>query len=629
MSRLQSDLFYGQLRPSRCRVTVILALVFLALILFVGSTVGADWDAASVWASNRPNENVSMTAAQTAAATEVITPYRDLVLVLDRSSSMALEGAEKDPVLCNATQSCHPFEDVRNSAVWLVSQLNFPYDRVALVGFSRRVLVYDPAVGYFRQLTANELVTTTLMITDKIVAMNALSNNVVFNIDTCVHFRGCYDNDMPGLDYMASSNIGGAIRVATNILTAQGRLSDTTWMMLLATDGNANATDPVGQFTGGFCPPTTWAYGATYTVPGYLPNQVSLFPYAYPYCRRANVSPGSPPTGDPDLPYSQLTRVCLYTPLRACPPGTTITDTIGYQYDAADYMRDQADYMASEGIVAFVVGVGHRVIDSDSNQSTTWNCTPIPGVQDCSRERNAGERLLRYVADMGTRPNTWLCHSNYWTPGQTELPRGAQCGNYWYAATSSDLPPIFAAIVDRTNLPGPPLAAFTASPLSGALPLTVYFTDTSTGAVSSWLWDFGDGVTSTLQHPTHTYTASGAFTVALQVSGPGGSDMVTRTDYIMVHRPVTADFIASPLSGLPPLTVYFTDTSTGAVSSWLWDFGDGVTGTLQHPTHTYHLTGTFDVTLTVTGLGGSDVEAKTAYISVMDGYVVYLPIVSK
>jgi PKD repeat protein len=88
-----------------------------------------------------------------------------------------------------------------------------------------------------------------------------------------------------------------------------------------------------------------------------------------------------------------------------------------------------------------------------------------------------------------------------------------------------------------------------------------------------------------------------------------------------------ADFTASPTSGQRPLTVQFTDQSLGFINSWLWDFGDGVTSTLQSPTHTYTLTGTFTVSLTVSGPGGSDTEVKTDYIAVQEEFNIWLPLV--
>jgi len=169
-------------------------------------------------------------------------------------------------------------------------------------------------------------------------------------------------------------------------------------------------------------------------------------------------------------------------------------------------------------------------------------------------------------------------------------------------------------------------AGFIASPLSGAAPITVTFTNTSTGDYTDSLWGFGDSFTSALTSPTHMYSISGVYTVTLKVNGPGGTDTLTRTNYITVTEPpLVAGFTAAPRSGIRPLAVIFTDTSSGTVNTWLWNFGDDVTSTEQHPTHTYTVTGVYTVTLTVGGPGGSDTESKTSFITVR--YGVYLPIV--
>jgi PKD repeat protein len=80
--------------------------------------------------------------------------------------------------------------------------------------------------------------------------------------------------------------------------------------------------------------------------------------------------------------------------------------------------------------------------------------------------------------------------------------------------------------------------------------------------------------------------------------------------------PCVADFSASPTSGPAPLKVTFTDQSTGTVDSWNWNFGDGSTSRKQKPSHTYNDPGTYTVSLTVTGPGGSDTETKADYIKV-------------
>jgi hypothetical protein len=84
------------------------------------------------------------------------------------------------------------------------------------------------------------------------------------------------------------------------------------------------------------------------------------------------------------------------------------------------------------------------------------------------------------------------------------------------------------------------IADFSAIPTSGSVPLIVSFTDQSTGTVDSWNWDFGDGLTSTMQNPSHTYTDPGTYTVSLTVSGPGGSDTETKADYITAGAPAKA-----------------------------------------------------------------------------------------
>ncbi|MCP3979095.1 MAG: PKD domain-containing protein [bacterium] len=163
-----------------------------------------------------------------------------------------------------------------------------------------------------------------------------------------------------------------------------------------------------------------------------------------------------------------------------------------------------------------------------------------------------------------------------------------------------------------------PVADFASPATTGRSPLPVTFTDLSTGVPTSWDWDFGDGGTSTLQNPTHIYQASGTYTVSLTVGNAYGSDTVTKTDFVLVDViPPVADFAASVTAGLAPLDVDFTDQSTGGVpSSWLWDFGDGATSTLQNPSHTYTASGFHAVSLTVTNPYGSDTLTRTGYVTV-------------
>lgn len=170
-----------------------------------------------------------------------------------------------------------------------------------------------------------------------------------------------------------------------------------------------------------------------------------------------------------------------------------------------------------------------------------------------------------------------------------------------------------------------PVANFTANVTSGTAPLTVQFSDTSTNTPTSWAWNFGDGGTSTERNPTHVYLP-GTYTVSLTVTNAAGLDSETKTDYITVtaaESAPTAAFSANTTSGDVPLTVTFTDSSTGNPTSWLWNFGDGTTSTDRNPVHTYTISGTYTVTLTVSNTAGSDSETKTGYITVAAKSVAY------
>ncbi|MFT5168943.1 MAG: PKD repeat protein [Saprospiraceae bacterium] len=138
---------------------------------------------------------------------------------------------------------------------------------------------------------------------------------------------------------------------------------------------------------------------------------------------------------------------------------------------------------------------------------------------------------------------------------------------------------------------------------------TIDFTDQSSNIPTSWLWDFGDGNTSTQQNPQHTYAAPGTYTVCLTVTNSAGSDVVCQNVDIS-FAPVAAFMATDQGGGL----VDFTDQSTNSPTSWLWDFGDGNTSTQQNPQHTYSSPGTYTVCLTVTNSSGSNTVCQDVTI---------------
>ena len=76
-----------------------------------------------------------------------------------------------------------------------------------------------------------------------------------------------------------------------------------------------------------------------------------------------------------------------------------------------------------------------------------------------------------------------------------------------------------------------------ASPTAGSAPLSVAFTDLSAGSPTSWLWEFGDGSTSTQQHPTHVYSTPGSYDVTLTASNVAGSGTFIRFGYVQAQVP--------------------------------------------------------------------------------------------
>ena len=150
-----------------------------------------------------------------------------------------------------------------------------------------------------------------------------------------------------------------------------------------------------------------------------------------------------------------------------------------------------------------------------------------------------------------------------------------------------------------------PVVNFTASQVTGCFPLPVSFTDNSTagtGTITSRLWDFGDGNSSTQQNPTHTYTSGGSFNVSLIITNSSGcAKTLTKLNYIALITGVTAAFTNTVATGCTvPQTINFQNQSTGTGTiTYSWSFGDGGVSSLPSPSHTYLTTGNFDVRLIV------------------------------
>ncbi len=206
--------------------------------------------------------------------------------------------------------------------------------------------------------------------------------------------------------------------------------------------------------------------------------------------------------------------------------------------------------------------------------------------------------------------------SNVATVNFTEAIPGS--GTLYVVVTRQQYQPYFGTV--SVIAPNPPTADFTGTPTTILERESVTFTNNSQYA-ATYLWNFGDGETSTEMNPVHTYMTPGTYTVTLRVENTLGNDTKTRTNYITVNpntNPPVADFVASETEVYMGATVTFTDLTENIPTSWEWTFEGGTpaTSTEQNPSVSYDEPGEYTVTLVAHNAYGSDTETKTGYITV-------------
>ena len=177
---------------------------------------------------------------------------------------------------------------------------------------------------------------------------------------------------------------------------------------------------------------------------------------------------------------------------------------------------------------------------------------------------------------------------------------------------------IVSFIVDKTAKPDVSLSTG-ASVTDGLAPLVVYFTGASTitpGYSPDFVWDFGDGTTSTEDAPVHTYMIPGTYNVSLTVSNNFGTDVITKENCITVGELPAVDFTAKGTTGVLPYTTRFHEVSFGDIDSRIWDFGDGTGSVLKNPYHIFEDAGFYTVSLTLKNIYGKVIETKENFVDV-------------
>jgi gliding motility-associated-like protein len=169
-------------------------------------------------------------------------------------------------------------------------------------------------------------------------------------------------------------------------------------------------------------------------------------------------------------------------------------------------------------------------------------------------------------------------------------------------------------VIDGIRVGTKPQPQFIADPLNTCAFQEIHFTDQSKGEPNEWVWFFGDGSSSTLQHPAHQYNDTGFFNVTLIALNNGCADTITYPKKVHIHPPV-ALFSYEKTCTLPR-KIIFTDHSIGA-DYWNWNFGDGTTSAEKSPSHDYVNPGIYPVSLTVTNQITGCSETKTDTIEVI------------
>ncbi|HVN53749.1 MAG TPA: vWA domain-containing protein [Anaerolineaceae bacterium] len=357
----------------------------------------------------------------------------DVVLILDRSNSMAYYDADRNllhdddpmrnPDNCNPGNNCHPFAEVKAAANSFIDRLKFPLDRVAIIQFDLNASA-PQAVG------SGSFASQSVWFTGATAAKNVINGMTVYK-DADSPYPETPDPPEPTDDRnynnpapRMSTNIGGSLRLGGNQFNYQRR-RDAVWIVVLLTDGAANVTDhPIVDGTGtvllehGYCPYSTWYDGTA--------------------CADT----------DPDSRHSLNNRSKKNPNNHYDPFALNAFDFIQYQYDADDYARDMADYVGCPSTTptnanSWCFDSLHYAGGEGGQGATIFTIGLGPQVLDYYGYSN-GAYLLRYIAAVGYDNDPTIDETCGGKPADID-----QCGNYYYAPNDTKLQHIFEQIASK------------------------------------------------------------------------------------------------------------------------------------------------------------------------------------
>ena len=270
-------------------------------------------------------------------------------------------------------------------------------------------------------------------------------------------------------------------------------------------------------------------------------------------------------------------------------------------------------------------------IDKEATQSFT--VFPIPSANFLftpPTEACTGENItFTYSDDPAGKDFAWdfgdLTTSNLPNPTHTYQNAGT-----YTISLHVDQYICFNDFTDAMTISPLPVPDFQADLLEGCLPVTVQFTDFTLDAFpnATYVWDFGDGSSSSLKNPQHEYTTAGLFSVSLSVNNTDRcAGSVLQSNLIQVNPNPEANASADPyLTTLdtPEINFFNQSISDSTIQYYIWTFGDGDTSHLENPSHIYQAAGDYTVQLFIETVNGC-LGDTTLYVALTEEVRLFIP----
>ncbi|WNJ18160.1 PKD domain-containing protein [Pontibacter sp. G13] len=424
-------------------------------------------------------------------------------------------------------------------------------------------------------------------------------------------FNGCVDSisqivtvaASPVVDFIVSSQVGCAPKDVqfTDLTTSSNAIA--TWFWDFGDGNTSNAQNPLhqyqvnGQFDVGLT--VTDVNGCVGT--NLKPDLVVLSPPTAAFV--SNVAPGCPPLASAFNANPSNGDTTLVDYFWDFGDGTTGTGSFAthvyYQTGTFDITLVVTDALGCQDTL---VDTAHVQINTppvaDLTLSDSFLCAPAT-LDAFSNSTAGGSPIFTYSIDFGNGivSNSPNASSLYAVPG-----------SYTVTHIVSDVNGCSDTLIKPVVVYDPPTAAISVSDSVGCASSAFQFIGENPppSLISSFQWDFGDGTTSNLQFPSHSFGANGSYDVTLWVTDVNGcTDSLTEQDLVVISGP-QADFVPDSIKACPGVILNFADASTSdtTIVDWLWDFGDGNSDNTPNPTHSYATSGSYDVTLTISDANG-------------------------